>query len=67
LNIEDNGKGFNVKEKLNSTESFGLFNMQKRAESLSGRMTIESKGGTLIFVEIPLKKKDKSDIDDSKS
>jgi len=60
LTIEDNGKGFNVKEKLNSTESFGLFNMQKRAESLSGRMTVESKGGTLIFVEIPIKNKVKS-------
>jgi len=57
LTIEDNGKGFDVEEKLNSGKSFGLFNMNKRTESLSGRMTIESKEGTLIFVEIPLKKK----------
>lgn len=60
LTIEDNGKGFDVEEKLNSDKSFGLFNMNKRTESLSGRMTIESKEGTLIFVEIPLKKKVKS-------
>jgi len=57
LTIEDNGKGFNVEEKLNDDSSFGLFNMQKRTESLSGKMTIESKEGTLIFVEIPLKRK----------
>lgn len=60
LTIEDNGKGFDVEEKLNSGKSFGLFNMNKRTESLSGRMTIESKEGTLIFVEIPLKKKETS-------
>ncbi|HET8859721.1 response regulator [Marivirga sp.] len=60
LTIEDNGKGFDVDEKLNSDRSFGLFNMNKRTESLSGKMTIESKDGTLIFVEIPLKKKTKT-------
>jgi signal transduction histidine kinase len=60
LTIEDNGKGFDVEEKLNSDKSFGLFNMNKRAESLSGKMTIESKDGTLVFVEIPIKKKVKS-------
>jgi two-component system sensor histidine kinase DegS len=57
LTIEDNGKGFDVEEKLNSDISFGLFNMNKRAESLSGKMTIESQDGTLVFVEIPLKRK----------
>jgi len=57
LTIEDNGKGFNVEDKLNDDSSFGLFNMRKRTESLSGKMTIESKEGTLIFVEIPLKRK----------
>ncbi|WKV10840.1 response regulator [Marivirga harenae] len=57
LTIEDNGKGFDVEKKLNSDFSFGLFNMNKRAESLSGKMTIESKDGTLVFVEIPLRKK----------
>jgi len=57
LTIEDNGIGFNVEEKLNSDLSFGLFNMRKRTESLSGKMTIESTDGTLVFVEIPLKKK----------
>lgn len=57
LTIEDNGKGFDVEEKLNADTSFGLFNMNKRAESLSGKMTIESKDGTLVFVELPLKRK----------
>ncbi|MBK6264659.1 response regulator [Marivirga sp. S37H4] len=58
LTIEDDGKGFDVEEKLNKgSSSFGLFNMRKRAESLSGKMVIDSapKKGTLIYVEIPLK------------
>jgi two-component system sensor histidine kinase DegS len=66
LTIEDNGKGFDVDEKLNSDRSFGLFNMHKRTESLSGKMTVESKEGTLIFVEIPVKNKDWSKKLDSK-
>jgi two-component system sensor histidine kinase DegS len=59
LTIEDDGKGFDYDGSISSksTSSFGLFNMQKRAESLSGKMIIDStpKKGTLIYVEIPLK------------
>ncbi len=58
LTIEDNGEGFNAVEKLKSGSSnFGLFNMQKRAETLSGKMIIDSAvgKGTLIFIELPLK------------
>ncbi len=60
LTIEDDGKGFNVDDQMNKNgggSSFGLFNMRKRAESLSGKMVIDSdqKKGTLIYVEIPLK------------
>ena len=58
LTIEDDGIGFNADEKLKSGSSnFGLFNMRKRAESLSGKMVIDSAAtkGTLIYVELPMK------------
>jgi two-component system sensor histidine kinase DegS len=58
LTIEDDGVGFDVKEKLKSgARNFGLFNMRKRTESLSGKMIIDSDhdNGTLIYVELPLK------------
>lgn len=59
LTVEDDGKGFNAEETLTEGAiSFGLFNMRKRAESLSGKMVIDStpNKGTLIYVEIPIKK-----------
>lgn len=58
LTIEDDGEGFDAEGKLNSGgRNFGLFNMRKRAESLSGKMVIDSAvgKGTLIYVELPLK------------
>ena len=58
LTIEDNGKGFDIAEKRKKKASnFGLFNMQKRAESLSGKLEIDSRinRGTVVSVELPLK------------
>ncbi len=58
LTIEDDGVGFKADEKLKSgSRNFGLFNMRKRAESLSGKMVIDSAEGkgTLIYIELPLK------------
>ncbi len=58
LTIEDDGIGFKADEKLKSgSRNFGLFNMRKRAESLSGKMVIDSAEGkgTLIYIELPLK------------
>ena len=57
LTIEDDGIGFDTDAILNAKSSFGLFNMRKRAESLSGKIVIDSTvgRGTLIYIEIPLK------------
>ena len=57
--IEDNGKGFDVKEKFTSGKSehkLGLYGMKERASVLGGMLTIESTPGmgTTIFVEVPL-------------
>jgi two-component sensor histidine kinase len=53
LQIEDNGKGFIVKE---SDSGNGLINMRKRSDKLKARFTINSKlnTGTEICLEIPL-------------
>jgi len=52
--IEDNGKGFEVNKKLNSTDSFGLHNIKQRAKSLGGKASIVSTAkGTTITISIP--------------
>jgi signal transduction histidine kinase len=52
--IEDNGKGFDVNKKLNSTDSFGLHNIIQRAKSLGGKASIVSTAkGTTITISIP--------------
>ncbi len=57
--VEDNGKGFDVKEVFSSGKSehrLGLYGMQERASIIGGVLTIESTPGvgTAIFVEVPL-------------
>ena len=57
--VEDNGKGFDVKEVFSSVKSehrLGLYGMQERASIIGGVLTIESTPGvgTSIFVEVPL-------------
>lgn len=59
--VEDNGKGFDVKDLLRSgskDEKLGLFGMQERAVLIGGRLTIESQVGvgTTVYVEVPLKR-----------
>ena len=52
--IEDNGKGFDVKKKMNSTDSFGLHNIIQRAKALGGKASIISTHkGTTITISIP--------------
>jgi len=52
--IEDNGKGFDVNKKLNSSDSFGLHNIIQRAKSLGGKATIVATAkGTIITISIP--------------
>lgn len=57
--VEDNGKGFDVKEVFSSSKiehRLGLYGMQERASVIDGVLTVESTPGvgTTIFVEVPL-------------
>ncbi|MBN2775921.1 MAG: PAS domain S-box protein [Prolixibacteraceae bacterium] len=54
--VTDNGRGFNVKENLTHTSSFGLFSIKERIEYLDGCFKINSKinKGTSIKITIPL-------------
>jgi signal transduction histidine kinase len=53
--IEDNGKGFNVKN-MTKKEGMGLNNITKKVEQLNGTFNIDSfEGkGTTILIDIPL-------------
>lgn len=60
LRIEDNGKGFDVKERelaLSNEKRMGLRSMSERANLLQGQMTIQSHlmKGTKIFIKFPSK------------
>ncbi|UCF93489.1 MAG: PAS domain S-box protein [Desulfobacterales bacterium] len=60
LRIEDDGKGFDVEERLSSAineKRMGLRNMQERVRLLKGKMRIQSRptGGTEILIEVPQK------------
>lgn len=56
VTVEDNGKGFDVSEQLQSVRAFGLHSMIQRGKALGGRTTITSSAqGTTIHLEIPLK------------
>ncbi|SHJ81147.1 sensor histidine kinase [Paramaledivibacter caminithermalis] len=59
LKIIDDGIGFNVNEKVNSTDDkngFGLYSIRERVDLLNGNIDIESENrkGTIINVSIPL-------------
>jgi PAS domain S-box-containing protein len=53
VNIKDDGKGFNVDDQR---KGIGISNMQGRAESLNGLLTIESKpsAGCMLTLVVPL-------------
>jgi two-component system, NarL family, sensor kinase len=54
IEIKDNGKGFNVKEALNSGKSFGLHNIIERSRVIGGEAKISSsEEGTIITINIP--------------
>lgn len=57
LTVEDDGIGFDFKEKPVANHSFGLRNIETRVKSLSGTFDVETRPGegTLVIVEIPLK------------
>lgn len=57
LQIEDNGRGFDVKERERETvreKRMGIWSMQARARLIQGRMAVESRinGGTRITVKL---------------
>jgi signal transduction histidine kinase len=53
--IEDNGKGFNVRQITTKNKGMGISSIDKRVEHLNGKMTIESERnkGTTIIIDIP--------------
>lgn len=55
VSIEDNGKGFDVKDKINFT-GIGLKNMASRIEFLKGSFEVSSSQGkgTLVAIHIPI-------------
>jgi signal transduction histidine kinase len=59
LIVEDDGRGFDVTQRLGATRderNLGLFGMRERATLVGGTLTIESTPGhgTTVYVEIPL-------------
>ena len=62
LRIEDDGKGFDVRECLREADSkkrMGIRGIKERAHLLGGEMTIQSKPekGTKISIEVPFEEK----------
>lgn len=53
--IEDNGQGFNLKDKQNKSKGIGLIGMKERAQLVGGELEIESAPGkgTTVFVRVP--------------
>ncbi len=53
INIEDNGRGFDVASKR---DSFGLMNIRKQVELLNGELSIDSRpqNGTVVFISLSL-------------
>ncbi|MFM9987614.1 ATP-binding protein [Flavobacterium sp.] len=53
VEIKDNGKGFDVNEKLNGSNAFGLHNIIERSRVIGGEAKILSdKSGTIITIQI---------------
>jgi signal transduction histidine kinase len=54
IEIKDNGKGFNVKDTLNSDGAFGLHNIIERSRVIGGKAKIKSSDeGTVISISVP--------------
>jgi signal transduction histidine kinase len=57
LAVRDNGRGFDLRSNERSLSGrYGLLTMRERAQSVGGKVTIESKpgSGTIVTAEIPL-------------
>lgn len=55
LSINDNGKGFDLKEVLSKKKGLGIINMNNRIDTLGGKISINTTPGegTIISIEIP--------------
>jgi signal transduction histidine kinase len=63
LRLEDDGKGFDVKDRLIATQDekkMGLKSMEQRVKLLGGKMEIQSgpEKGTKIIIEVPFREKE---------
>ena len=58
LRISDNGKGFDPAQEFVPPHGWGLAGMRERAESLGGRLNVDSAPdrGTVVEVVIPMSK-----------
>lgn len=57
IQVDDNGKGFDVVKAANRADKgFGLYTMRERAESVGGKITINSipGKGTSVVVWVPM-------------
>lgn len=58
VEVRDNGKGFAVKETLQSDQAFGLHNIAERAQAINGKFELTSDHrGTRVKILIPFTKK----------
>lgn len=64
MEVEDQGKGFDLSSADPTKKKMGLSSMRERAEKFGGNLTIDSKigVGTKIFVEIPVTEESRDDI-----
>ncbi len=67
LRIEDDGLGFNVKQRMavaQQEKRMGLRSMEERVDLLGGKMKIHSrvKEGTKIFIEVPYRTKNDRNV-----
>jgi len=65
LRIEDNGKGFDLENRLEAAfneRRMGIRSMEERVALLNGKMSIDSRPmlGTKILVEVPCKRKNRA-------
>ena len=63
LMIDDNGVGFDLNAK-SSEDGIGLSNIKSRVLSINGELTIESKNGTQILIEIRLEPDHTREVED---
>ena len=64
LKIQDDGKGIEERKKTRKEQTYGVFGMKERANSLGGKLIIgkNAKKGTLVNLTLPFKQKHETTI-----